>query len=55
MEFPIIKIKTKGFEGDTKNNNENDNDSNDSDKTFNHLKQLQKSIKHKQALKELCK
>ena len=41
------------------NNNKNiifdDNNSKYNDKTFNHLKKLQKKIKKTSALKELCK
>ena len=33
----------------------NDNESNNKDKTFNHLKKLQKLIKKESALKEICK
>lgn len=33
----------------------NDSEPNNKDKTFNHLKKLQKLIKKESALKELCK
>ena len=62
MEFHTLTRKgteDKKIEYETKNYNKNiifdENNSKYNDKTFNHLKKLQKKIKKTSALKELCK